>query len=108
MSNSKIHTRSYFIKRLRDSGYTVDKLNFEYNQEDQRKWSVILDNGHSSVIITCLKDGSYRFYDGLAFVNNFVSLNTDSIEVLVTYLNSWGIINKHITYSSSGNKEVKA
>lgn len=101
MSNSKIHTRSYFIKRLRDSGYTVDKLNFEYSDDDNRKWSVILDNGCSSVIITCMKNGSFRFYDGDSFVDNHISIVTDSIEVIVTYLNNWGISNKHSSYYST-------
>lgn len=100
MSNSKINTKSYFIKRLRDSGYTVDKLSFEYAEGDNRKWSVVVDNGCATLIITCTKDGTFHFYDGLAFANNYIGILTDSIEVLITYLNDWGITNKHVTYHS--------
>ena len=52
MSKNKITTCSYFIKRLRDSGYVVDKLFGEYSFSDPRSWSVIVDPTVASVIIT--------------------------------------------------------
>lgn len=101
MSNSKIQTRSYFIKRLRDSGYFADRVAWEYSETDSRKWTVVVDNGCSTVIITCNKDHSFNFYDGLAYANNYLKINTDSIEVLITLLNEWGIVNKHVAYGKS-------
>jgi len=40
MSRNKITTVSYFIKRLRDSGYVTDKLYTDYSNSDARSWTV--------------------------------------------------------------------
>lgn len=101
MSNSKIHTRSYFIKRLRDSGYFADRVSWEYSETDSRKWSIVVDHGGSSIIVTCYKDHSFSFYDGVAYVNNYLKINTDSIEVLISLFNDWGIVNKHFSYGKA-------
>lgn len=98
--NNKITTKSYFIKRLRDSGYLVDKLNLEYHPDDNRRWSVLLDNRLSSILITNYKDNTFSFYDGDRFVSSNFRLSTDSIEVVVIHLNSCGIVNKHSSYGS--------
>jgi len=98
MSN-KISTKSYCIKRLRDMGYTVDKIDaIEYTLEDERKWSFIIDNGGMSVFVTCYKNNTIHIYDGGRFTNTNMKLDTDSIEVLSEYLNSRGLIHKHPRY----------
>lgn len=96
---NKIKTRSYFIKRLRDCGYTVDKVDIEYEKEDPRKWSIIIDNAVSSVMVTCNSDSTFQFYDGERYFPTNIRLSTDSIEIIVGYLNSRGIINKHSSYA---------
>lgn len=102
---NKISTKSYCIKRLKDSGYNIDKLDsIEYLETDNRKWSIILDSGVSSVIITLLKNGNLHFYDGNRFLNSKLTLNTDSLEVLIEYLNEKGIVNKHYSY---GNRNAE-
>ena len=98
MSNNKITTKSYFIKRLRDGGYIVDKFPFEFTKEDKRRWTVLIDNGVSSIIATCYKNGAFTFYDGERFLPCNLQLSTDSIEVIVEHLNKRGIINKHPKY----------
>lgn len=97
---NKLTTQSYFIKRLRDSGYNVFKIdNIEYRTTDKRKWSVILDNAVASVIITCMKSGALQLYDGNRFIKNTnLKIDTDSVEVLIEHLNEYGIVNKHKTY----------
>jgi hypothetical protein len=98
MSN-KISTKSYCIKRLRDMGYTVDKIDaVEYTPEDDRKWSFIIDNGGMSIFITCYKNNTIHIYDGGRYTNTNMKLDTDSIEVLAEYLNSRGLIHKHPRY----------
>jgi len=98
MSN-KISTKSYCIKRLRDMGYTVDKIDaIEYTLEDERKWSFIIDNGGMTVFVTCYKNNTIHIYDGGRFTNTNMKLDTDSIEVLSEYLNSRGLIHKHPRY----------
>lgn len=98
MANNKITTKSYFIKRLRDCGYVVDKTPIEYLENDVRRWTILLDNGISSVFGTCYKDGTFSFYDGNRYISNRLKIRTDSIEVIVEYLNSRGIVNKHLKY----------
>ena len=96
---NKISTQSYCVKRLKDSGYNIDKLDsIEYPETDTRKWSIIIDSGVSAVILTLLKNGNLHFYDGGRFLNSRLTLNTDSIEVLISFLNEKGIINKHYSY----------
>lgn len=99
MSN-KVSTKSYCIKRLRDCGYTANIIeNLNYTEEDKRKWSALIDNGCASVIMTCFKDGSIQFYDGRRYISNTsLKLFTDSVEVIVEFLNEKGIINKHKSY----------
>jgi len=37
---NKITTQSYFIKRLKDSGYVVYKIFDQYGEADPRSWTV--------------------------------------------------------------------
>lgn len=103
MSN-KITTRSYFIKRLRDSGYRVDKVDaLEFQETDNRKWACIIDNGGMSILVTCYKDETLHFYDGGRFIQPNMKLRTDSIEVLIEFLNERGLVYKHYTYGKVRN-----
>lgn len=100
MAHTRITTLSYTVKRLKDSGYNVHRLDsLDYTEDDKRKWSILIDNGVSSIIMTCFKNGVFHFYDGQRFLNSQLKLNTDSMKVLIEFLNSRGIINKHISYS---------
>lgn len=103
---NKLTTQSYFIKRLRDSGYNVFKIDsVEYRASDKRKWSVILDNAVASVIITCMKSGALQLYDGNRFIKNTnLKIDTDSVEVLIEHLNEYGIVNKHKAYGKVFNE----
>ena len=96
---NKITTKSYCIKRLRDMGYMVDKLDtLEYSLTDDRKWSVIIDNGGMSIIITCFKNDTLHIYDGGRYAPTNLKLDTDSVEVLSEFLNERGLIRKHPRY----------
>ena len=99
ISKNKIRTPSYFVKRLKDNGFIVWKIFQEYNKNDARLWTILVDPGHSSVFITCYRnkdfDGDimFEFSDGgVRFVKNF-SLRTDSIESVVLLLLEKGIQN---------------
>lgn len=98
MSN-KITTKSYCIKRLRDMGYTVDKIDsIDYSEDDDRKWSFIMDDGGMSIFVTCYKDDTIHVYDGGRYTNTNMKLDTDSVEVLAEHLNKRGLIHKHYKY----------
>ena len=96
---NKIHTLSYFKKRLKDCGYIVCDVMNKYSIEDPRKWTVLLNPSIESVYITCfvnrkelgelpefeLNDGGMRFQKNL-------TLKTSSMEVIVNMLTSKGIV----------------
>lgn len=109
MSN-KINTQGYFIKRLRESGYRVDRLFNHYGEMDPRTWTVVIDPGGASVFCTCYVNHTDRgeitieMYDGGQFIPGRVKLVTSSIETVMEKLNSFDIINKTMQYN---NREVK-
>lgn len=94
---NNITTQGYFLKRLRDSGFAVVKLFDKYAQHDPRKWTLMVDPGNSSVIITCYQNKEYKgdtmfeINDGGGrFIKNF-NLKTQSMEIIITTLIEKGI-----------------
>jgi hypothetical protein len=114
MANN-IRTQGYFIKRLRDSGYIVDRIFSNYNQADSRAWTVIIDPGGASIFCTCyinehyengpqLGSSTFELFDGDKFIPGRYKIRTSSFEVLVEQLVKWGINNKAPNY---GKKTIK-
>lgn len=103
-ANNSITERSYFTRRLRNSGWAVDNLVDRYPTHDKRAWTVILSRNHDNVFITCRKDGTFNFYDGFQFFddteNRKVNHSTKSIEVIYTVLADAGMHTKHFSYGS--------
>jgi hypothetical protein len=112
MSN-KITTQGYFIKRLRDCGYSVWKLYDAYSDDDPRAWTVIIDPGHASVLCTCYINAkafgvtTFEIYDGGQFIPEKFKVSTDSIEVIVSYLVKFGINNKSGSYGEEQKAQAK-
>ena len=106
MAKNKITTYSYFIKRLRDCGYVVDKLFDKYSETDPRSWTCVIDPGVSSVMVTCYTNHSFfgetyfEIYDGAQFVPDKFKIKTSSIEVIIEYLVKFGINNKSSSYGN--------
>lgn len=100
---NKLSKQSYFIKRLRDSGYTVDKVFDKYSAVDPRSWTILINAGVSSVFCTCYAnhgetDGIkidspcyFEFSDGGQYIPNKLKFDTSSFEVIVTRLIGFGI-----------------
>ena len=110
---NKITTQSYFIKRLKDSGYLVYRLFDEYSESDPRNWTVMIDLGQASIFCTCYVNHGdmfgetyFEFYDGGQFIPEKFKLKTDSIEVIITYLVKYGINNKSELYNSKQNPKL--
>ncbi len=99
-SVNKPTNKSWLITRLKDCGYPVDRLDtLEYQESDNRKFSILLDHGVSSIIITCYKDRTFHYYDGnrlFPIRNKYI---TESVEVIIENLHEKGVINKHWTYA---------
>lgn len=107
MATNKPTSLSYFIKRLHDSGYVVEKVFIDYAKNDPRLWTVIIDPGCASVFCTCymnrsaIGDNYLEFYDGGQYLPNY-KIKTQSVEVLLEHLNKYGIINKRKEYMERG------
>jgi hypothetical protein len=107
MAKNKITTCSYFIKRLRDSGYVADKLFSDYGTADPRSWTVIIDPTVSSVLVTCynnhndLGEEYFEIYDGGQYIPDRFKIKTSSIEIVIEYLVKFGINNKASTYAGA-------
>ena len=105
MSN-KLTTLGYTLKRLRDCGYYSHKLFTGYGDADPRMWTIMIDPGCASVFCTCyvddpLIDATYlELYDGGQYIPGRFKIKTDSFEVLIEKLVSFGINNKSVTYPS--------
>lgn len=98
-TKNSIKTPSYFIKRLKDSGFIVWKLFSEYGVHDPRCWTVLVDPGGSSLYITCYMNKDFfgdMMFDlndgGEKFPKNF-SIKTESLEVIITHLINAGVSN---------------
>ncbi len=111
---NKLTTQGYFIKRLRDSGYVVDKMYSNYGETDPRAWSVVIDPGHASIFCTCYinfpnyGDSCFEIYDGYQYIPGRYKVKTSSIEVFIEQLVKLGINDKSNTYGrrnyDRGNK----
>lgn len=101
---NKVTTLGYFMKRMRDSGYRVERVFDAYNSVDPRAWTVLIDPGVASLFCTCyinrasMDDNYFELYDGGQFIPGRFILKTSSIEVLVGYLAKYGINNKASGY----------
>ncbi len=95
---NNITTPSYFCKRLKDNGFIVIKLFNNYGLHDPRRWTVMVNPGDASVIITCYDnkvfgETVFEMYDGgQRFPKNY-NLKTESIETVISYLIRHGITN---------------
>lgn len=94
--SNKITTLSYFIKRLKDCGYIVHAIFTKYGQHDNRKWTVLINPGSSSVYITCcinkdFKTVQFRIDDGGNNIPKSYYIITHSIEVIISNLVKFGV-----------------
>ena len=95
---NKLTTLGYISKRLRDSGYVVQKLFTEYSEADPRSWTIMIDPGNASVFCTCflndpfLGESFFELYDGNRYIPGKFNLKTSSFEVLVEHLVKFGIL----------------
>ena len=99
---NKITTQGYFIKRLRDNGFIVNRTFNGYHTPDSRRWTVIVNPGNESVFITCFMNNDFHgesmfeLNDGGYLMPKHIALKTDSIEVIVTYLIEHNVSNEAV------------
>lgn len=89
---NKITTAGYFLRRLRESGFLAIRLFSKYATHDPRKWTIMVDPGNTSVLITCYKNKEYKgdvgfeINDGGVFFPKNYMLKTQSMEIIITNL----------------------
>lgn len=97
-AKNNITTPSYFLKRLKDNGFIVIKIFNSYGLQDPRRWTMMIDPGGASVLVTCYHntvfgETVFELYDGgQRFPKNY-NLKTESIETVISYLVRHGIPN---------------
>lgn len=59
MSKNKLYNQSYFVKRILDAGFFVTRLNVKFEQNDSRRWMILINSKETSyrhnICITCFK-----------------------------------------------------
>jgi hypothetical protein len=89
---NKLKTAGYFIKRLKDAGYVTFRIFDKYDENDSRKWTVLVDPSGASVYITCFENRPFKneylfsFEDGNQRFSRGYVLKTSSIEVVIQRL----------------------
>lgn len=89
---NNIATAGYFIKRLRDNGYVTVRLFSEYGHHDPRKWTVVVDPGGHSLMITCYQNKEFKgdmYFEFNDASNKFplnYKLKTQSMEIVIMTL----------------------
>lgn len=96
---NNIYTPSYFMKRMKDSGFAIWKMFDKYGPHDSRYWTMIIDPGGYSIWVTCylnreeLNDVCFEFNDGgVRIPRNFI-IKTSSAETIISNLLGFGISN---------------
>ena len=106
---NKLTTLGYTLKRLRDSGYVVDKVFSDYSEIDPRAWTLIIEPGSASVFCTCYINDPYigetffELYDGNQYIPGKLKIKTSSFEVFVDHLIKYGIIGNSSTIKGIKN-----
>lgn len=107
MKANKLAKQSYFVKRLRDSGYVVDRLVTKFSITDPRIWMILINARTDNIICTCYANNGesndvsaksrnyFEIFDGGQFIPGRVKIDTNSIEVFIEYLYRYGIAPVH-------------
>lgn len=85
MSNS-IYNRSYATKRLHEGGFPSQRVVTEYNEDDNRRWTILLDREDKRVFITCHRDGNKGWFTITHKNGQRLTVETKSLEVLMSQL----------------------
>ena len=116
---SHVTNQSYFVKRMIDNGYNIEKLNIRYAFADPRDWTVVIDPGCASVFCTLYRNANpdnikesqlgefyFELYDGGQFLPSNLKYKTNSMDVIIEYLIKHGINNKSVKYLEKCNNTI--
>jgi hypothetical protein len=113
MPKNKITTQGYFIKKLRDSGFFVERVYSKYNKDDSRKWTVVVNPTNESIFITCRDNGEwpwrglYEFDDSGTIIPRGFHINTESTGVVVKHLQQFNVQPKKINNDDGTEQRLR-
>lgn len=92
MSKNKLYNQSYFVKRILDSNYDVTRLNIKFEQDDIRKWMILVNSKKikykHNICITCFKNSNnFLFSFQGQNMRNF-KLETKSMSTIIKILDN--------------------
>jgi len=89
--HNKLYTKSYFKKRLIESNYFVTDINIHFDNNDDRKWVLLLNKKNhiekNNILITCFyKSPIYYWFEiQTKKVSNY-KIFTKSMNVIIEQL----------------------
>ena len=98
MPKNKITTQGYFVRRLRNSGYITSRVYDRYQDQDPRKWTIVIDPDGDSVLITCWDTGEWP-YRGMYELSANLSQKYEDTRVTVSqFINSTFTFTNKLNY----------
>ena len=89
MAKNKLYNRSYFSKRLAESGFNVQRLNVNYQENDVRRWTVCVNPNKQqncynfNVLVTCYKDDEEFYFKFQGQTKEDFCLKTKSMKLII-------------------------
>lgn len=91
MSKNKLYNQSYFVKRILDAGYAVNRLNVKFEADDSRRWMILINskriNYKHNICITCFKNKEEFCFKFQGQAQRDFILNTKSMNTIIEILN---------------------
>jgi hypothetical protein len=113
MPRNKITTQGYFIKKMRDFGFVVERVYSKYSEDDTRKWTVVVNPKSQSIFITCRDNGEwpwrglYEFDDSGTIIPRGFHINTESTEVVAKHLQQFNVKPEKINNNDGAEKRTR-
>lgn len=85
-SKNKLYTKSYFIKRLVDKKFYVEKIIDQYPKYDKRYWTILVNPSRDNFLITCIRNGNKTQFRIFAKNDTSILVETESMEVIIATL----------------------
>lgn len=85
-SKNRPYTKSYFVKRLAEAGYKVDRLDgIRFRGDDPRYWMVVVSPGDRNIVVICHKRSPSEYHFQL--IGRIpIKLVTQSMKVVIDQL----------------------
>lgn len=86
--SNHLYTKSYFIKRLIEKKFYVQKIVDRYPKYDSRYWTLLINPGRNNFFITCLRSKDLEKTQFRIYAKNDVNIviETESMEVIISTL----------------------